>query len=126
MPFQVFPPRGIKIVSVLLHSHQSSRAMRLRHVRGNSELPHIVENNKYDVHYQVDRILEQEVIVFPTDHLITECDYTTVDRKNPSMVSGHREGVAFNTVSYYRVIILGYSLVQGRNLLFVRAVLSQD
>ncbi|KAL0274988.1 UNVERIFIED_CONTAM: hypothetical protein PYX00_002987 [Menopon gallinae] len=99
---KVFPPMGIKIVSVLLHSHQSSRAMRLRHIRGNTELPHIVENNKFDVNYQVDRTLEQEVVVFPTDHLITECNYNTIDKKNPSMgTNSPREEICSSFALYY-------------------------
>lgn len=78
---------GIKVVSVLLHSHIPASSMRLRHVRGNDEMNHIVENNRYQFAYQVDQKLKEEVTVFPSDHLITECDYTTTDIKSPTFVS---------------------------------------
>lgn len=78
---------GIKIISVLLHSHIPASSMRLRHIRGGDEMNHIIENNKYQFEYQVDQKLKDEVTVFPSDHLITECDYTTSDKTSPTYVS---------------------------------------
>ena len=50
-------------------------------------MPRIVEDDKYDFNFQVDRNLHEEVTVFPADQLITECIYNTEDRKNPTFVS---------------------------------------
>lgn len=50
-------------------------------------MPRIAEDDKFDFNYQIDRNLHEEVIVFPDDQLITECDYNTSDRRNPTFVS---------------------------------------
>lgn len=99
---KVFPQMGIKIVSVLLHSHLAGRSMRLRHLRGDKEMPRIVEDDKYDFNYQIDRNLHEEVTVFPADQLITECTYNTEDRKNPTF-GGYstREEMCLSFITYY-------------------------
>lgn len=42
----IFPERGIKITSVLLHAHQASRRLRLRHVRHDQEMATIARVSK--------------------------------------------------------------------------------
>jgi len=43
----MLPDTGIKVVSVVLHSHLAGRNMRLRHIRNGRELEPIVEVSKY-------------------------------------------------------------------------------
>jgi hypothetical protein len=78
------PASGIKIISGVLHSHLAGRRMRLRHIRRGIELPIIVEDNHYDFNFQASRIPAQETIVLPGDQLITECDYDTSGRSEPT------------------------------------------
>ncbi|KAK6626503.1 hypothetical protein RUM44_008976 [Polyplax serrata] len=99
---KLFPRMGIKIVSVLLHSHIPASSVRLRHVRGDGEMNPIVENNKYEYSHQVDQRLKEEVTVFPSDHLITECDYTTTDETSPAFGSRFsKEEMCSSFVTYY-------------------------
>lgn len=83
----MIPKPGIKIVSVVLHSHRAGRAIRLRHMRGGNELSPIVGDDHYDFDYQQSRTLPMEVSVLPGDELITECIYDTIGRKQPTFVS---------------------------------------
>jgi len=39
----IFPERGIKITSVLLHAHMASRQLKLRHVRHDQEMATIAQ-----------------------------------------------------------------------------------
>lgn len=39
----IFPERGIKITSVLLHAHLASRKLKLRHVRHDQEMATIAQ-----------------------------------------------------------------------------------
>lgn len=71
----MFPETGIKIISATLHSHVAGRKMKLRHVRGGTELDRIVEDDTYDFNYQQVRQLENETTVLPGDYLITDCAY---------------------------------------------------
>ena len=100
--FQLFPLMGIKVVSVLLHSHVPTSSMRLRHIRGDNEINNIVENNKYQYEYQVNQRLKKEVTVFPSDHLITECDYITTNMESPEFGKKFlREEMCSSFVTYY-------------------------
>ncbi|KAF4518098.1 hypothetical protein B566_EDAN007799, partial [Ephemera danica] len=81
---KMFPEDGIKVVSVVLHSHLAGRKMRLRHIRAGNELAPIVEDNHYDFKYQQARVLKKEKTVYPGDELITECVYETSNRSEPT------------------------------------------
>lgn len=72
---QVFPEKGIQIVSATLHSHVAGRKMKLRHVRDGVELERIVEDDNYDYNFQQVRQLENETTVLPGDYMITDCAY---------------------------------------------------
>ncbi|EEB11553.1 hypothetical protein Phum_PHUM125540 [Pediculus humanus corporis] len=99
---KLFPLMGIKVVSVLLHSHVPTSSMRLRHIRGDNEINNIVENNKYQYEYQVNQRLKKEVTVFPSDHLITECDYITTNMESPEFGKKFsREEMCSSFVTYY-------------------------
>lgn len=83
----MFPQTGIKLVSVVLHSHLAGKKLRLRHIREGRELPRIAEDDNYDFNYQQARVLPEEVAVFPGDELVTECVYQTPNRTEPTFVS---------------------------------------
>jgi hypothetical protein len=78
------PASGIKIISGVLHSHLAGRRMRLRHIRRGIELPTILADNHYDFNFQASRVPPTETIVLPGDQLITECDYDTTGRTEPT------------------------------------------
>lgn len=82
---KMLPSTGINVVSVLLHSHLAGRKMKLRHIRANKELLPLAEDNHYDFNYQQSRRLPQEISILPTDSLITECTYSTMGRKKPTL-----------------------------------------
>jgi len=81
----MFPENGINIVSVVLHSHLAGRRLSLKHIRQGKELPRIVQDNRFDFDYQQSYTLEKEVKVLPSDDLITECIYSTQNRKKPTL-----------------------------------------
>nr|CAD7415206.1 unnamed protein product [Timema cristinae] len=82
---RMFPQTGIKVVSVLLHSHLAGRKMKLRHIRDKQELSLIAKDDNYDFNYQQSRTLQTEVLVLPGDELITECAYQTLNRTDPTL-----------------------------------------
>jgi hypothetical protein len=57
----------------MFHSHLLGRKMKLRHFRGNTELPWIAVDNSYDFDYQQSRQLRVETKVLPGDQLTLEC-----------------------------------------------------
>ncbi|KAJ9595787.1 hypothetical protein L9F63_013031, partial [Diploptera punctata] len=81
---RMFPQTGIKLVSVVLHSHLAGKKLRLRHIRNGKELPRVAEDDHYDFNYQQARVLPQEVSVLPGDELVTECVYQTHNRTEPT------------------------------------------
>ncbi|KAJ4447565.1 hypothetical protein ANN_09572, partial [Periplaneta americana] len=81
---QMFPKTGIKLVSVVLHSHLAGKKLRLRHIRNGRELPRVAEDDHYDFNYQQARVLPKEVAVLPGDELVTECVYQTPNRTEPT------------------------------------------
>ncbi|CAL8141906.1 unnamed protein product [Orchesella dallaii] len=72
---KMLPPTGVEIHIVSLHAHLSARRMRLRHFRGNQELPWILTNDNYHFDLQKGRVLVEPVTILPGDHLVLHCDY---------------------------------------------------
>ncbi|XP_050426603.1 MOXD1 homolog 1-like [Adelges cooleyi] len=98
----MFPERGVKITSVLLHAHQASRKLKLRHIRHDQEMATIAKDDRYDFGYQQARELANEVTVYPGDELITECVYNTEDR--PHLTHGGystKQEMCLAFVTYY-------------------------
>jgi hypothetical protein len=102
---QMLPQTGIKVVSVVLHSHLAGKKIRLRHIREGRELPPVAEDNSYDFSYQQSRILSQEVAVLPGDELVTECVYQTPNRTEPTFVS--IAAIMFTSTSFNAIINTG-------------------
>ncbi|XP_073979777.1 MOXD1 homolog 1-like isoform X2 [Rhodnius prolixus] len=76
----MFPESGIKVVSVVFHTHSAGRQVRLRHVREGKELAVIAEDNYYDPGYQQSIRILGETVILPRDDIITECSYNTQNR----------------------------------------------
>ncbi|XP_035704417.1 DBH-like monooxygenase protein 2 homolog isoform X2 [Folsomia candida] len=83
----LLPLAGVTIFNALLHSHLAGRVLRLRHFRGNIELPWIDNEEHYDFDYQQNKHLSTEVRILPGDQITYECTYDST-WKNGSIVSG--------------------------------------
>jgi len=64
-----FPPHGIYLSSLILHSHLSGRKLKLRHFRDGVELPWIAYDDTFDFNHQLNKHLEKPVQVLPGDQL---------------------------------------------------------
>ncbi|XP_054153127.1 DBH-like monooxygenase protein 1 [Oppia nitens] len=73
MCFDEIPESGLKVFGALLHSHYLARRIRVRHFRGNQELPWITFDDNFDYNLQPFRLLHQMVIIKPGDQLTVEC-----------------------------------------------------
>ncbi|XP_045118850.1 MOXD1 homolog 2-like [Portunus trituberculatus] len=78
----VFPPSGIHVFAVILHTHLLGRKVRVRHLRNGRELEPIAQDNNYDFSYQEYRALHRPRTVLPGDHLIGECTYNSRERSS--------------------------------------------
>ena len=100
---QWLPAGGVRIYSVLLHSHLAGVQMRLRHIAANgTELPPVAEETAYAFNYQQTRTLQRPVLVRPGDQLLVECRYDTRHRRNVTFggLSAENE-MCLAFVSYY-------------------------
>lgn len=75
--FNIFPDDGINIISVSPWTHSAGKKIRLSHIRNDTELEPIVEDNFHNYNFQEVRQLGNEVKVRNDDYLITECTYDT-------------------------------------------------
>ncbi|XP_023242126.1 DBH-like monooxygenase protein 1 [Centruroides sculpturatus] len=104
---QRVPPGGIKVFSILLHSHFLGRRIIVRHFRGNEELEPIASDVNYDFNLQHFRKLSKIRTVLPDDHLIVECAYDS--RKRSRVTFGglsSREEMCIVFLMYYPRISL--------------------
>jgi len=70
-----------------LHSHLLGRRLRTRHIRGDTELPPLAQDNNYDFNYQEMRNFPKEVTIKKGDRIIVECLYSS-SHKNVSTFGG--------------------------------------
>ncbi|CAL8136670.1 unnamed protein product [Orchesella dallaii] len=85
---KMFSEEGMKIVALLLHSHNQGRKLRLHHFRNGKELPWISNDDNYNVFYQPGRNLREEVTILPGDQVTMSCTYDTSNR-NTTTVGGY-------------------------------------
>ncbi|XP_012063629.1 PREDICTED: MOXD1 homolog 2 [Atta cephalotes] len=110
---QTIPNSGINMFAVIMHTHQLGRKVRLRQIRASEELPPIAADTNYDPNYQEYRRLQRPVKVYPGDHLVTECTYSSESRTAITLGGlGTREETCLVSVLYYPRIELSlcYSL----------------
>jgi len=62
-----------------LHAHFKSTEIRVRHIRGDEELPYLAWNRNYDFDYQQSILLDEITQILPGDEIIVECTYDTED-----------------------------------------------
>ncbi|XP_021960173.1 DBH-like monooxygenase protein 2 homolog [Folsomia candida] len=93
---------GVTIFNVLLHAHISGRKLRLRHFRGNLELPWIDYDDHYDFNYQQSKAIPNTKL-FPGDRLIYECTYSSTWNNGKAVVSGlsSRNGMGLTFFWHY-------------------------
>lgn len=113
----MFPEDGIKIVSVLLHAHMAGRKLKLRHIRGNQELPVVAQENQYDYRYQQSRIVPGGRHILGGDSLLMECTYDTLSRLAPTLggYAAHQEMCLAFILYYPRISLAGcYSMTPAK------------
>ncbi|XP_076232558.1 DBH like monooxygenase olf413 isoform X2 [Calliopsis andreniformis] len=110
---QTIPNSGINVFAVIMHTHQLGRKVRLRQIRSGEELPPIASDTNYDPNYQEYRKLQRPVMVYPGDHLVAECTYTSESRQTITLggVTTKEETCLVSTLYYPRMdLSLCYSL----------------
>ncbi|XP_076643114.1 DBH like monooxygenase olf413 [Halictus rubicundus] len=110
---QTIPNNGINIFAVVMHTHQLGRKVRLRQIRSGEELPPIASDTNYDPSYQEYRKLQKPVRVYPGDHLIAECTYSSESRQAITLggLTTRHETCLVSTLYYPRIeLSLCYSL----------------
>ncbi|CAG0895153.1 unnamed protein product [Darwinula stevensoni] len=102
---EMLPPEGIHIFSGLLHSHLLGRKMRARIFRDGQELPWILHDEHYDFDYQQSRVLREEFILLPGDHVTIECELSSSEREDVTVggLKTHDEMCEFFVMYYPRV-----------------------
>jgi hypothetical protein len=97
-----FPDDGINIISVSPWTHSAGKKFRLSHIRNDTELDVIVEDNFHNYNFQEVRQLGTEIKVLPNDYLIAECTYDTQNRHFATF-GGYsaKEEVCLTSTLYY-------------------------
>ncbi|XP_076162693.1 DBH like monooxygenase olf413 [Ptiloglossa arizonensis] len=117
---QTIPNSGINIFAVIMHTHQLGRKVRLRQIRSREELPPIASDTNYDPSYQEYRKLQKPVRVYPGDHLIAECTYSSESRQTITLggQTTREETCLVSSLYYPRIeLSLCYSLPSLRTVL---------
>lgn len=83
-----FPEEGVTIFSSFLHAHLAGRKLKLRHFRGNEELPWIDVDNYYDFNYQQNKLLAKPRKVLRGDQLTVECTYDSTGNQGRIVTGG--------------------------------------
>ncbi|XP_033223528.1 MOXD1 homolog 2 [Belonocnema kinseyi] len=110
---QTVPNNGINMFAVIMHTHELGRKVRLRQIRAGEELSPIAADANYDPKYQEYRRLQRPAKVYPGDHLIAECTYSSESRAGITLGGmGMREENCLVSALYYPRIDLSlcYSL----------------
>ncbi|XP_052873204.1 MOXD1 homolog 2-like [Anopheles cruzii] len=79
---RAIPRDGINIFAVMSRTHLIGRQVKLRQIRGHTELQPIMHDNNIDPSYQDYRRLVDPAQVLPGDSLVAECIYDSSSRKS--------------------------------------------
>ncbi|CAL8067984.1 unnamed protein product [Orchesella dallaii] len=101
---------GINVFNSLLHAHLSGKTMKLRHLRGEEELPWFDFDNHYGFNFQQNKPLLEPKKIMKGDHLTIECTYNNVWNKGKIVVGGlsTREEMCMAFLWYYPKIDFEY------------------
>ncbi|ODN04973.1 DBH-like monooxygenase protein 1 [Orchesella cincta] len=102
---EMFPSSGVDVFAVQGHTHGSGRKLKVRHFRGNKELPWIYKDENYDWTLQITRPLQTDRKILPGDHLTLTCSYdnTWTNTTTPSGFASRDEMCL--TVIYHKTPI---------------------
>ncbi|XP_043495838.1 MOXD1 homolog 2 isoform X1 [Polistes fuscatus] len=110
---QTIPNSGINMFAVIMHTHQLGRKIRFRQIRAGEELPPIASDTNYDPTYQEYRKLQRPVKVYPGDHLVAECTYSSESRSTITLggLMTRQETCLISALYYPRIeLSICYSL----------------
>ncbi|XP_015115533.1 MOXD1 homolog 2 [Diachasma alloeum] len=110
---QTIPESGVNMFAVIMHTHQLGRKVRLRQIRASEELPPIASDTNYDPNYQEYRRLQRPAKVYPGDHLVAECTYSSESRQTITLggLTTREESCLVSALYYPRIeLSLCYSL----------------
>ncbi|XP_063980293.1 MOXD1 homolog 2 [Diachasmimorpha longicaudata] len=110
---QTIPESGVNMFAVIMHTHQLGRKVRLRQIRAGEELPPIASDTNYDPNYQEYRRLQRPAKVYPGDHLVAECTYSSESRQTITLggLTTREESCLVSALYYPRIeLSLCYSL----------------
>ncbi|XP_060578402.1 DBH-like monooxygenase protein 1 homolog [Ruditapes philippinarum] len=92
----------MKAIAVILKGNDVASAIKVRHFRGNRELPWITVDRKFSNFHQAPRLLTTPVTIEPTDTLMVECTFNTSTRTSITVGGWSRvEETCRATVVYY-------------------------
>ncbi|ODM90115.1 DBH-like monooxygenase protein 1 [Orchesella cincta] len=100
----MFPPEGVDVFAIRLHSHLTRR-VRIKHFRGGVELPYIQNDDNYDFNYQQWRWLYNPVKLLPGDQVTVQCGFdNTWKNDSSSTVSGFSTRDEMDLDSFDKII----------------------
>ncbi|XP_054152477.1 DBH-like monooxygenase protein 2 homolog [Oppia nitens] len=85
---KVLDPNGLKVFAVWPHAHLLATKVKVRHFRGDEELPWLEFDSNYDFNLQSFRTLDPMVIIKMGDQLTVECEYDS-STKNKTVMGGY-------------------------------------
>ncbi|CAL8141900.1 unnamed protein product [Orchesella dallaii] len=85
----IFKAEGLNVFAVMLQMRDLGKGIRLRHFRGNAELPWIQKDDNYNNTFQQIRWLPKEVTILPGDQLTIQCTYDSLSIFNTTTFSGY-------------------------------------
>ncbi len=97
------PDDGITIFNNLFHAHLAGRKLKLRHFRGNEELPWIDVDEYYDFDFQQNKPLSNPRKIQKGDQLTVECTYDSTRNGGKAVVGGQstQEEMCESIVYYF-------------------------
>ncbi|XP_055351635.1 DBH-like monooxygenase protein 2 homolog [Paramacrobiotus metropolitanus] len=99
----LLPADGVSAFKIILHSHLLGRKLRVRHIRNNTELPVLSEDNHYDFNYQEARGINPVRKLEQGDQLIFQCEYSNNAPGNTAVFGGMAtsDEMCFGVLYYY-------------------------
>ncbi|CAL4059209.1 unnamed protein product, partial [Meganyctiphanes norvegica] len=78
----VLPPSGIHVFGTVHYTHDLGRKVKIRNIRDGEEMETISQDNNHQPDYQEYRHKSQPTRILPGDHLITDCQYNSLERSS--------------------------------------------
>ncbi|CAL4103861.1 unnamed protein product [Meganyctiphanes norvegica] len=78
---EALPYNGIHVFGALHSTHGLGRKIRVRHLRNGQELKPISQDSNHNPNYTEFRTFHHTRQILPGDHLITECQYNSMEKR---------------------------------------------